>query len=393
MKLFKSLLVAPATLGLLSPIAVTANEINFNDVSNYSSSEEVLNISEFDTAKELAVTNSRVDGLEARFNNFEAGSFSETTTASFTADMYIGAVSGNGVSATTEGNEAIEAYYGFQIDLNTSFTGEDSLDVSLDAGNGNGSLGEIGLGAVSGNTTEALTVDGVSYTFPIGDKMTAFVGDSTDASLLYSTACVYGGPGDTLDDCGARVAALGSGNGTSAGASYDIGNGFTAAVGYSGNGSSTAGLLTQEGDDEYGAQLSYAADTYGLSISYANTELSAVDTTFWAFNGYFTPTEATGFPSISVGYEVGDSETANVADTSQFFVGLQWDEFGPGTLGVAMGTDGAISDNATEYYIYEAFYSYPINDGMTITPYVYVQEEPAGQTDDTGIAVLTTFSF
>ena len=32
MKLFKSLLVAPATLGLLSPIAVTANEINLNAI-------------------------------------------------------------------------------------------------------------------------------------------------------------------------------------------------------------------------------------------------------------------------------------------------------------------------------------------------------------------------
>ncbi len=395
MKLFKSLLVAPATLGLLSPIAVTANEINFNDVSNYSSSEEVLNISEFDTAKELAVTNSRVDGLEARFNNFEAGSFSETTTASFTADMYIGAVSGEDVTTTvTDGNEAIEAYYGFQIDLNTSFTGEDSLDISLDAGNRTAdTLSEIGGGIISGDSTETLSVDGISYTFPVGDKMTAFVGDNTDASLLYSTACVYGGPGDTLDDCGARMAALGSGLGTAAGASYDIGNGFTAAVGYSGNGSSESGLLTKEGDDAYGAQLSYAADTYGLSVSYANTEAGAVDTTFWAFNGYFTPSEATGFPSISVGFEFGDDETAGVADTNQFFLGLQWDEIGPGTLGIAMGTDGAISDNATEYYVYEAFYSYPINDGMTLTPYVYVREEDATNTDDTGIAVVTTFSF
>ena len=72
MKLFQSLLVAPATLGLLAPIAVTANTINLADVSTYSSSEEVESISEFKTAEELAVTKSRVDGLEARFNNFEA---------------------------------------------------------------------------------------------------------------------------------------------------------------------------------------------------------------------------------------------------------------------------------------------------------------------------------
>ena len=49
MKLFKSLLVAPATLGLLAPIAATANEVTIND---------------FNPAEELAITNSRVDGLE-----------------------------------------------------------------------------------------------------------------------------------------------------------------------------------------------------------------------------------------------------------------------------------------------------------------------------------------
>ena len=31
MKLFKSLLVAPATLGLLAPMAATANEVTIND--------------------------------------------------------------------------------------------------------------------------------------------------------------------------------------------------------------------------------------------------------------------------------------------------------------------------------------------------------------------------
>ena len=82
MKLFKSLLVAPASLGLLAPMAATANEVTIND---------------FNAAEEIAVTNSRVDGLEARLNNFEAGSFSETTTASFSADFGIGAVDGKDV--------------------------------------------------------------------------------------------------------------------------------------------------------------------------------------------------------------------------------------------------------------------------------------------------------
>ena len=49
--------------------------------------------------------------------------------------------------------------------------------ISLDAGNANGSLSEFDLNSAS----LAMTVDGVSYTFPIG-SVTAFVGDNTDGS-------------------------------------------------------------------------------------------------------------------------------------------------------------------------------------------------------------------
>ena len=36
MKLFQRLLVAPAALGLLAPVSANANEINLNEISNYS---------------------------------------------------------------------------------------------------------------------------------------------------------------------------------------------------------------------------------------------------------------------------------------------------------------------------------------------------------------------
>ena len=42
--------------------------------------------------------------------------------------------------------------------------------------------------------------------------------------------------------------------------------------------------------------------------------------------------------------------------------------------------------------VYEASYSYPVNDAMTITPGVFVQEND-GADDETGIAVKTSFSF
>ena len=116
MKLFKSLLVAPATLGLLAPIAATANEVTIND---------------FNPAEELAITNSRVDGLEARMNNIEAGSFSETTTFKGVGEFLIGASSNGG----TDSDEAVMAHYHYSFDLNTSFTGEDKLNVEISSGN------------------------------------------------------------------------------------------------------------------------------------------------------------------------------------------------------------------------------------------------------------------
>ena len=382
MKLFKSLLVAPAALGLLAPMSATANEVT---------------ISDFAPSEELAITNSRVDGLEARMNNFEAGSFSETTTASFSADFAIGAVDGTGITSTvTDGDEALEAYYGFQIDLNTSFTGEDSLDISIDAGNAGGAATEFDLNgpATTSSTTTAtdiLTVDGVSYTFPVGGATVMF-GDNTDGSALFSTACVYGGPSNTLDDCGNVNAGI-TGSGTAIGASYDFDNGFTAAVGYAGDGSA-AGLMTLEGLDAYGLNAAYTGDSYGISVTYGLTEATTTsDDTYTAVNGYWAPE---GFPSVSVGYEWGDdgSEGVTVDGQTSYFVGIQFDEVGPGTFGAALGTKTATVEGSTEQLMYEAFYSYPVNDGMTITPLVYIKENStAGVPDETGLLVKTSFSF
>ncbi len=396
MKLFQSLLVAPAALGLLAPMTATANELNITEVTDYSSSEEIQSISDFNPAKELAVTNSRVDGLEARFNNFEAGAFSETTTASFSVDFAIGALDGKGTTTTvTDGDETLQAVYGFQIDLNTSFTGEDSLDISLDAGNGvtssgslTGPLAEFDLNGGS----EALTVDGVSYTFPVGDKMTVIVGDNTDGSAMFTTACAYGGPSNTLDDC-ANVNAGITNGGLAVGASYEIGNGFTAAVGYAG---AETGILTEGVMDAYGANLFYDGGSYGVSVTYGIIEQTATtENTYTALNGYYSFDNGL---SISAGYEVGDlgGGTALADETEAYFIGVNG-EVGPGELGAAIGTAGVTTEssgNMIERLMYEAYYSYEVNDGMTVTPLVYVKEgTSATDTDETGMMVKTSFSF
>jgi len=382
MKLFKSLLVAPAALGLLAPVSATANEVT---------------ISDFTPAEQLAITNSRVDGLEARLNNIEAGGFSDTTTASFSADFAIGLEDGKGITAAaTDGDEDLQAVYSFQIDLNTSFTGEDSLDISIDAGNGIAAnpLAEFDLnGEYAAGVPDSLSVDGVSYTFPVGDSMTVIVGDNTDGSALFTTACAYGGPSNTLDDCGNVNAGITNG-GAMAGAAYDFGNGFTAAVGYAGP---ETGIMTDESLDAYGANVAYTADNYGLSVTYGNVESTAVVAagevdTFIALNGYYTFDNGM---SVSAGYELGDLGGATPAtdESVNYFVGING-AVGAGELGAALGTSGGQREGTDEELMYEVYYSYPVNDGMTITPLLYVKEQAtAGTPDLTGIMVKTSFSF
>jgi len=373
MKLFKSLLVAPATLGLLAPMSATANEVTIND---------------FNPAEELAITNSRVDGLEARLNNFEAGSFSETTTASFSVDGYLGSTDDD--DATVD--DAVAAGYSFQIDLNTSFTGSDSLDVSLDAGTG----GTEGIAEFDGNGGgDGLTVDGVSYTFPVGDKTTVIVGIDTDGSALFTTSCVYGGPGNMLDDC-ANVNAGITGGGATVGASYDFGSGLTAAFGAQ---TTEASVFTEESADAYALNAAYTADSYGISLTYGVVEattaagvLTDEDNKFTAINAYYTPEGS--LPSISVGYEFGDigGAAAGADEQASFMVGLTWDEVGPGSAGVAVGHSNT-NENADELYQYEAYYEYPVNDSMTITPLIYTLDAAGNVDDTTGMMVKTSFSF
>jgi hypothetical protein len=358
MKLFKSLLVAPASLGLLAPMSATANEVTIND---------------FNAAEEIAVTNSRVDGLEARINNVEAGSFSETTTASFSVDTVLGAIDGDTTSETTAFD------FQFNIGLSTSFTGEDSLDIAID--NGSKTLSPIGskMGFDSGTS---LTVDGVTYTFPVGGA-TMVVGDSTDVSATFTGACVYSSFTDaTPDDCGTGSSIGVGGKGVTASLGYAFDSGFSLAGGIS----SPQSEIVGDAADLYGIEAAYSADSFGVALAYVSDDGgTGAETSTWGLNGYYSFDLA----SISVGFET--SETGGT-DSDGYFVGLSFPEVGPGSLNVAAATTGLFADSATETLIYEASYSYAVNDAMTVTPGIFIEDVDGGD-DLTGIAVKTSFSF
>ena len=370
MKLFKSLLVAPATLGLLAPMSATANEVT---------------ISDFSPAEQLAITNSRVDGLEARMNDYEAGGFSETTTASFSLDTVVGAVDGG-----NDATEAVSFDYQMNIGLSTSFTGEDSLDVTIDIGGSGGTT--VGTDVTEAAsimgfqaTSDKLVVDGITYTFPLGGA-TVVVGDTTDISSTFTGACAYSAFTDYMGNCGTGNSVGVGGKGVTASVGYAFDSGFSLAGGVS---SLETDIMTKEGTDIYGIEAAYTADSYGVAVAYVSDDGgTGAETTYWGVNAFYAP-ESSSLPSISGGIET--SESAGT-DKSGYFLGLTWPEVGPGSVSLGLGTNTLYTDAQTEYFTYEASYSYPINDGMTITPGVYIKEAASGD-DDTGILVKTSFSF
>ena len=390
MKLFQKLIVAPAALGFLIPSAAFAEEIKLADISKYSSSKEVESISEFNPAEELAVTNSRVDGLESRFNDYEAGSFSETTIMKGKAKFMIGAADGPDGS-----EEAVSMNYFWEVDLNTSFTGDDKLNVEIETGNTpedleNGLLKITDFGKDSG---DALKVSDLNYTFPLGDfKVT--VGDSLDASKQFTGACEFDNIVDNLSDCGTgNSIAVGGDQTISAG--YDFDNGVSFGFGISAEDGEKAslddegetqdnGIFTESGEDIVALNVAYSADQFGIALAYADVDVA----TYWGLNASYSP-ESVPF-TISGGLELGEEDDGT--ETTQWAAGLSTD-LGEGTLSAGLGSDGSYEDGDDVTMAYELSYEYPINDGMKAMPFIAIVEGEDDEEDTTIAGMQVSFKF
>ena len=413
MKLFQKLLLAPAALGLFAPIAANANESNFRDVTSYSQDQVQVSL---DTFKPLSNKNPLLAGGEGANNNqiqvndFDVDNFSTTTTAAFTTNFAIGQEEGGATNPTV-------ANFDYEIALASSFTGNDSLDVIMNAGVSKG-FTELDMT----DSSKKLSIDSISYTTVLGEKISVFAafGDGAAGSSLYNTACVYGAQADTFSNCGISAANIDEGLGTALGASFDVGNGITAAVAYEGQGGTTKGIMNQQSTDAVGAQIAYTGDNFGVSVAWANIENHGTVTTnpCWQFsticttstdnvvtrnahtqsvgiNAYYSP-DIPNFPSISAGLESNhdDSVSGTTADqTSHYFVGIQFDEVGDGTLGAAIGSKEPYAENADALTMYEVFYSYNYADGITITPIIYSKDNSGSTADETGVVLKSTFSF
>ena len=399
MKLFQKLLLAPAVIGLLAPIASNASETNYSDVNSYSHNNVDVSL---ETFKPLSNKNPLLAGGEGLSSgesaqaDFDTDNFSSTTSASFSVNIAAGSVD------TGADDETLGWNFDWELATSTSFTGNDSLDVVLNAGMSK-LMSELDMTHSPGDKA-GVDLDSISYTTSFGDRSTFFVGNGNAAgSSLYKVACAYGAQTDTLSDCGVSAANIDEEFGTAAGASFNIGNGFDVAIGYEGQGMTSKGLLTDSGVDAFGAQVSYSGDSYGVSVSWANIENhddsnvltgSTGATQSRGVNAYYTP-DLDNFPSISVGFETNHDDTAAESsdESTHYFVGLQWDELGDGSLGAAFGSKAPYAENGDAETMYEIFYTYNYADGITITPIFYGKENAGSKQDETGLIVKSSFSF
>ena len=440
MKLFQKLIAAPAIISMASGFAVNAAEINKPEFTPFTKSPEVISTGDFksdilvpgdwaydslknlsnsprfngspvhrieaaaelkrliaggeglmngsaidrlsdELGSELAIMKGRVDGLEARVNTIEASSFSSTTSMSGKVEALLAAQ-----STDASANDAVMFNYHYEVDLNTSFTGDDKLNIELAAGNQVANSVGAAIDPL-GENNENLHIEDVNYTFPLG-VWDISVGESMDASKNWPNSCAYGNVVDNLGDCGASNS-VDLGGDISISAGRDFGNGWSFGLGASADdGETNAGIFTEEGDDRYGLALGYENDTYGITLAYSSIEDGAANNTYVGATAYYNAESFT----LSGGIEWMEADLATDVNSEQWTVGIST-EMGPGEISAGIGTNGAIDDNADDLHVYEVKYSYPVNDSMTIDTFAYVAETAAATDDTTALGILTTFKF
>ena len=496
MKLFQQLLVAGAAASMIAPFAAQATDINLEDMNSYSNSSKsagftnnYLNVQPGDWAhqsikdlvksrgcdinvgdksltrfeaasivnsclgdvaevsnierslidefsSELALLRGRIDGIEARMNEFEAGSFSDTTTLDGKAIFLLSAVDNASVLDTKVGtsdavlhSEAATLAYVYQLNLNTSFTGDDNLYVRLKTGGGNNNLKDkfATYHNEASSTDSVLDVDKIWYTFPIGDKVTATVGPKIENYyMLAATPSIYKPKALKAFRFGGHGIAFGASTSVGAGLKYVGDNGFASSITVnSKGGASTTGILTDGDDSKVNTQVAYTGDNYHVSATFTTqnkgftggypyfstrgAKQADTKTDGWALRAWWRPEDqGTAVPTVSVGYDTVSYNTTAAGKFKSgegYSIGLNWTDMfqADDTIGIALGQPIKGTDNVTagtvdtDPFLWEVYYSFKPNDSIEITPAIFGASDAvsvANTNDDIFGAVLaTTFKF
>jgi len=337
MKLFQRLLVAPAALGLMAPVAANA-----------------------DTA------------------------FTSTTSLSGGAYFTVGSVADGG---TTDKEEELYMQYAYGLDVNSSFTGEDLFYAGIEAGNASGPLASMDS-AVEGG--DSLKVTSLFYAFPVGD-LSVTAGPLVDQDdVVAATTSAYS---DAFRLGAMPYSLAGDETGPGVGVSYSNDSGLVASASFVsvGGNDSTVGIGGDNGDDVTTVTLGYNGDGFGGGLVIASNDGEAGTTGYDTFGGgiYYSPES---FPAtISVAYDTKDPE-GTAAEETDLFIGIDY-EVGPGTLSAAYNSTDVDGGDSLDSTGFEVSYTYALNDDVSITPGFFTVEDTSTGEDDSGVVVETAFSF
>ncbi|MBW4641787.1 MAG: iron uptake porin [Goleter apudmare HA4340-LM2] len=387
---------------------------------------------------ELATLRGRVDALETRTAELEANQFSTTTK-----------LVGEAVFAVTDNfgsddNNNTVFQNRVRLNLQTSFTGKDTLNTRIAAGNAVGLTlpGETFEGTqtfnISPNTNNGAAIDWLGYYFPVGNSQVYLVATGGIQSDYVPTNNPYfedfdGGNG-ALSTFASESPIYRIGGGAGLGVNLAFGGGSTfkpsLTLGYLGSqaNSPSAGSGLFEGNYaalaqlnlNVGDRLSFAA-TYvhgyhgaGSALFDAGLVTSAVVGTQQAnfvggdnpyqSNSYglaaaFKPSEKlsiSGFVSYS---DINDLVADNDGEVWSYGVGVALPDLGKrgNVLGIFAGVQPYLGDlGGSRPYHIEGFYKYRLTDNISITPGVIWLTNP-GQGANNSDAVIgtlrTTFTF
>jgi len=414
MKLFQRLLVAPAALGLMAPLAANA------DITAVSNDSDLTS----------EVIQARVDGVEAQLGEVMAGQFSSSTKMSGKAAFITGYVDDDAESDTDE----ITMEYMYQLNLNTSFTGEDNLYTRIKTGNVGDHFKDKGqntyLSAANGNG-DVLEVDKLWYQFPVGDNLQVWVGPKIENYYMLASAPSIYKPITKQFALGGNGSAYGSSTSPGFGAAWTqsvedpMDPRFALSINYTAkDGASSSKGFGDKSRDFLLTKVEYGSPTWQVSLAaaykdgnsgangydgYYHSSLASSangEMTAYGVRAYWKPDSTGAVPSVQVGYDTAsfDEATAGQAEeTEGWMIGLSWkDLFIDGnSAGVAFGSEmsateikGGGTDPSDDNSVWEAYYTFKVNDGVSVTPAIFGSSDVSGKDKDVnGAVLLTEFRF
>ncbi len=414
MKLFQQMLVAGASLSLITPLVAQASDVNIEEMNSYSRSSKSSN-KQFDSktfSNEVANANERVDGIESRLNEFEAGGFSDTTVLDGKAIFDIGSVDTDDDTYTGE----TQFMYTYTLNLNTSFTGDDNLYTRIKTGNHSSwsktkSVYNTYLSSGNGNG-DVLKVDKLWYTTPVGDSNhTVTFGPKIENYYMHATTPSIYEPVLKAFTLGGNAAGYGASTSPGAGWAYTADNGFA----ISSNITSKNPILTDEAKQSWATQVGYTKPNYSVSAlvnmkynGWTDSYFMSTDgkarsgdgnSTNVGLRGWWRPEDSgTAMPSISLGFDTSETDAATNSNTTAYFVGLNWtDTINPDDkIGIAFGQPQKVEGETIDPFLYEIYYKYKVNDSVSITPTIFggTSKNSSGvEADMSGYLLQTTFKF